>query len=296
MSEKYAVGVDLGGTNVRYGIVSKGGKTTFERSRPVEGNRTPAKIIDILTDIAREAKTRANISGIGIGAPGIVDFDAGSVIRSPHYPSWRDFELRALLAKRTGLPVVLDNDANMIAYGEAGYGAGKGLKNFVMITLGTGIGGGIVIDGKVFHGDHGFAGELGHQVIFFDGAHCDCGGRGCWETMVSIEGIRQISGLDPKALFDMAANGDRRAFAAWQKFGEYFGAGVASLANVLGIFNFVIGGGIGNALKFFLGPAKKEITRRTFGETAKRLNLIPAGLGDMAGIMGSARMALYGKK
>lgn len=303
--KEIAIGIDLGGTNCRVGIVSPKGKILKQEIFPIGRDRSPKSIINILknavTTVREYESTR--VRGIGIGAPGIVDFENGIIIRSPHYPGWHNFKLRDELSKAVKLPVILDNDANIIAAGELWKGAGKGLKNFIMVTLGTGIGGGIVIDGRVFHGDFGFAGEIGHQIIQFDGETCDCGGRGCWENYVSIGGLRwlivgderfngDIEKVTPRNLFELAKEGDIFASAIWKKFGAYLGAGLASLANVTGILSFVIGGGISGAWDFFITETKKEFGRRTYKETAERAVIKRAELGDSAGIIGAVSSVL----
>ena len=286
-----AIGIDLGGTNCRVGIVSDDGKILRQKIVPVGNNRGSQSIIKLLVNnINNPPNPPLKILGIGIGAPGIADFERGTIIRSPHYPGWHNFKLRDELSLACGLPVVLDNDANVIAAGELWRGAGRGIKNFIMITLGTGIGGGIVICGDVFHGDDGFAGEIGHMVQQFDGIKCDCGGKGCWETVVSIEGLKRWSGgkFGPKALSERALKGDDFAKGVWKEFGAHLGAGIASLVNITGIHTVIIGGGISNAWRFFISEAKKEIGRRTYKETAKRIVLKQATLGDSAGILGAA--------
>jgi len=249
---------------------------------------------------------------VGIGAPGIVDFERGVIVKSPHYSDWKGFPLKTDLSKAAGLPVILDNDGNMIARGEGWQGAGKGLKNFVMMTLGTGIGGGIVINGEVFHGDLGFAGEIGHIVINFNGKVCECGGRGCWENIVSSEGVRylmsksddpnkekfleqfngEVDKVSAKKLHAMAEDGDIFASGIWRNFGAYLGAGIASLVNVLGINTFIIGGGLSSAWNFFIAEAKREIPKRTYKETAALIDLKRAALGEAAGIIGAAKQAI----
>lgn len=291
--EKYIIGIDLGGTNCRFGLVSLNGRILKQFSVKVGDNRDHGSITKLLSQGISKLQT-GKILGVGIGAPGIVDFDRRMIVSSPHYPAWHNFKLAEKLSKKCELPVVLDNDANMIALGESWIGAGKGIKNFIMITIGTGIGGGIVIDNKVFHGDNGFAGEIGHQIIQYDGQKCDCGGKGCWETLVSIEGLKKLTtklGLEnvrPRELSKIALEGNRSAKLAWKRFGSYLGAGITSLINILGIHTVIIGGGIGRGWDSFIDDTKNEIPKRLYKESTKRLVLKKAKLGDDAGILGSA--------
>ena len=295
--KKYIIGIDLGGTNCRFGLVSLKGKIERQFSVPVGKERDHNSIITFLCNGISRLQT-GKILGIGIGAPGIVDFDKKMIVSSPHYPYWHNFKLAEKLSKRCKLPVILDNDANMIAMGEAWVGAGRGIKNFIMITIGTGIGGGIVINRKVFHGDDGFAGEIGHQIIEYNGKKCDCGGKGCWETLVSKDGVKELavkSGLgriSPKKVSEMATKGNRLARLVWNKFGSYLGVGIVSLVNILGIHTIVIGGGVGRGWDQFIVETKKEILKRIYKESAKRLVLKKAKLGDDAGILGSVATVL----
>lgn len=295
--KKLVIGVDLGGTNCRFGVVSEKGDILHQEIKAVPKDKSHKGIIKFLSDNILVLRSKyPKVAGVGVGAPGIVDFDSGKIIRSPHYHEWKGFELKKELSSACGLPVVLDNDANMIAMGEAWLGSAKGLKSFIMVTLGTGIGGGIVANGRVFHGDEGFAGEIGHIVIEFDGDKCDCGGRGCWETYVSIGGLKKLAAdkkyATPKILYERALNGDKFAKLVWKKFGAYLGAGIVSLVNVTGTFTYVIGGGISNAWEFFIPEAEREIGKRLYKETSKRVKLVHAKLGESAGILGAAREIL----
>jgi glucokinase len=314
--DKLAIGIDLGGTNCRFGVVSHDGKLICEQLMPIMKDRSHKGIINFLCSGIEMMKKKAGaqISCVGIGAPGIVDYNNGTVVRSPHYQDWHNFELRKNLEAACSLPVAVDNDANLVAAGEAWLGAGQNIKNFIFITLGTGIGGGLCINGEIFHGDHGFAGEIGHQILFFDGRKCDCGAKGCWETTVSIDGLRHlisdsndprrekflqkhhgdIDSITPHDLHKEALDGDIFANLIWKKFGSYLGAGIASLVNVLGIHTVIIGGGISNAWDFFISAAKKELSNRTYKESAEKVVIKKTLLGDTAGIFGAAKMAFRG--
>ncbi|MBI2092290.1 MAG: ROK family protein [Deltaproteobacteria bacterium] len=311
--DKLAIGIDLGGTNCRFGAVKADGTLVCQQLMPVPKDRSHKGIISFLCSGIEMTKKKAasESSCIGIGAPGIVDYNNGSIVRSPHFRDWHNFELRKNLEAACSLPVALDNDANLVAAGEAWLGAGQDTKNFILITLGTGIGGGICIDGEIFHGDKGFAGEIGHQILFFDGRKCDCGSKGCWETVVSIDGLRQLiadsndprkekflqkyhRGLDsitPHDLHKEASDGDIFASLIWKKFGAYLGAGIASLVNILGIHTVIIGGGISNAWDFFISAAKKELSKRTYEESFEKIVIKKALLGETAGILGAAGIA-----
>lgn len=314
MANRHAIGIDVGATNFRLGVVSDGGIIEDRHMSEVGRARSPHHIVDLLAKcIEAMRKNAPDIAGVGVGLPGIVDGQSGVVYASPHYPDWRDVGFKKLFEGAFLLPVALDNDANMVAAGEGWLGAGKELENFIMVTFGTGIGGGIVCNRQVWHGDNGFAGEIGHILVDFNGPRCECGSRGCWEMYSSAVGIRHLVAdssndsnkerflkcvdgdcdrVTPELLYKMAKEGDIFASIIWKKFGVYLGAGVASLANAFGIMNYVLGGGICRAWEFFINEAKAEIKRRTYKKTAGLIKLHRAKLGDDAGVYGSARTLL----
>jgi len=214
----------------------------------------------------------------------------------------------ATISERVGLPVVIDNDANFYALGECWVGAGREYRNMILLTLGTGIGGGIIIADTIFHGDVGFAGEVGHMTIEMSGEECDLGWKGDWEnyaasrafsTLVKLLGdgernsFLKVNSLDPKNLTPelmakLAGDGDETALKLWGMFGESLGTGIASLINILGITTFVIGGGIAESWELFIQGTRKGIADHTYQENIDRLILERAELKDSAGIIGSA--------
>ncbi len=275
MTDQACIGIDIGGTNLRAGVVV-GRQIAHLHHEPIGAWRDPsalaahlARVIPLLPGADRE------ISHIGIGLPGIVDVVSQKILRSPHYPEWIDVPFGKIFYDALRLPVHLDNDANMILRGEHLFGAARGLRHAVMATLGTGIGGALLIDGKIFHGNTGFAGEIGHMVIDRDGPACDCGGRGCWELYASRQAFTQ----PPHEVTDPRQ---------WAQFGKNLGIGIASLVNVLGMEDVIIGGGLSQAWDRFEGAMRAEILRRTYPETAARIRVHRAQLGDIAGILGAA--------
>ncbi|MBI3541288.1 MAG: ROK family protein, partial [Deltaproteobacteria bacterium] len=308
---QYAISVDLGGTNLRVAAVSQDG-TIEERERYDSDARLGSRVVlervafGIKEVAGRIEAKKGQIIGVGLGFPGIVDPQRGMVHQSPHFPDWKDLDLLGFFQKELSWPVVIDNDANMAALGEMTMGAGKGLKNFVMLTFGTGIGGGIVIHEKIFHGDRGFAGELGHICIEAEGPPCPCGSRGCWESYVSAKGIlrlveesQDVEGRDillarfggllekltVQRLYEAALDGDIFANVTFKKMGYFLGIGIASLVNTLGIDAFILGGGVAQAWDFFIEPARKELTERTYHETARGVTLQKAALGENAALV-----------
>ena len=316
-SSNYVVSVDLGGTHLRIGAVREDGAVEEMEKGESESRSGSAAVIGRVAQgirrMAERVEGRGKIAGVALGFPGIVDCEKGIVYQSPHFPDWKDLDILSYFKKEMPWPVTVDNDANMAALGEGWKGAGSGLKNFVMLTLGTGVGGGIVIDGRVFHGDRGFAGEVGHIGIEIEGPRCACGSHGCLETFVSARGImrlveesdhvdgrdrllarfeKPVERLTVKELYEAALNGDIFAHGIFKKMGRYLGGGIASLTNTLGIENFILGGGVAQAWDFFIEPAKKELAARTYRETAKLVQIKKALLGDNAALVGGATSVL----
>ena len=310
MQKNLIIGVDIGSTNFRLGVVTPEGEIVARRINAVGHERQPGHVVEQIATHVRELREEfPEIKGVGVGIPGIVDSTSGVVCRAPHYPGWIDAPFQKLFEEAFDLKVYLDNDANMIACGEGWLGAGKGVQNFLMVTLGTGIGGGIVRDGKIWHGDNSFAGEIGHVLVDFYGPTCNCGSRGCLEMYASATGLhhlvkeaddppkdlllkrvdQDLDRVTPEILHELALDGDIFSSIIWKKFGAYLGAGMASLVNTLGMTHVVIGGGVSRAWYFFTDEMHKEFGRRTYPETARRTTFVRTKLSDNAGILGSAR-------
>jgi glucokinase len=305
-----AICIDLGGTDLKSAVVDSSGKILHQQSTPSESKKNKKKILDnLISSISIEEQWAQaqgfRIQGVGLGIPGIVSYPEGIVHRSPHFPDLKDFPIKKLLQKKIHFPLVLDNDANMAALGEGWIGAAKGKKNYLLMTLGTGIGGGIVFDGKLLHGDSGFAGEVGHIVIEREGRRCNCGGRGCLEMYASATGI--LYGLSPSLrrrglgggltaehLYHLALQGNKTAQKIYKDFGKALGAGIASLVNVLDIELVMLGGGLSGAWKVFIDSTRQSIARHTYLTTAKKIILKRALLGNNAGLIGTARAVFVG--
>lgn len=314
--------MDLGGTNLRVAAVREDG-SVLERERGDSDARSGSRavLLRTLQAIRKTAEKieskEGTIRGVSLGFPGIVDQDRGIVHQSPHFPDWKDLDLFSFFKKELPWPVVADNDANMAALGEAWKGAGRDLKNFVMLTFGTGVGGGIIIDRKIFHGDRGFAGEVGHIVIQPEGHRCACGSPGCLQMYVASQGILKLvedsndsdgrerllkkfggnlARLTVRNLHEAALDGDIFANVAFKKMGYYLGIGLATLVNTMGIETFILGGGISQAWDFFIEPAKKELGERTYREVASHVEIRRALLGDDAGLTGGAAAIFIANK
>lgn len=310
MGKNYAVGIDLGGTNLRVGIVGSDGRVKKSLFSEIGKDKSVEAVLKLISSKINELKSliKVRLVGCGCGIPGIIDQKRGFLYSSPNLPLWVNLPILSLLEKKIKMKVVADNDVNMFALAELIYGAGKGKENLIAVTLGSGIGGGLIIDGKIFHGDHGFAGEVGHMIVEPDGAKCLCGGRGCWEQYAASNAFRNLidhlprdayrrivslagedlSTLTPLFMSKLAGDGNQDAKALWDLFGRYLGIGIASLVNILGISTVVIGGGITDSWDLFINETLSEISKRTYKETYGRLQLVKSSLGGETGIVGAA--------
>lgn len=306
-SKKAVVAIDLGGTDLKTALIDSTGKILHQKTVSSKSKETKETILNhltqsIQTEIDWASVNQIKVKGIGLGIPGIVSSEKGIVYQSPHFPAWKNYPILKKLKSKFSIPILLDNDANMAAIGEGWLGAGKNKKNFILLTLGTGIGGAVVIEQKIFHGDSGFAGEAGHLVIDRNGLPCNCGGKGCLEMSASATGIfhqlhalNQSLDLTPLDLFELAKKKDPLALKIFQSFGEALGVGIASMVNLLDIETILVGGGISKAFPYFSSFALESISKYLYSTTAKRVRLRKAKLGNKAGIIGAAR-ALFLKK
>jgi len=259
---KYTIGVDLGGTNIRAGLVlnNKIIKKTEVKTEASKGKNT---VIKNLVKAVNNVMTK-DVVGIGIGSPGPLDYRKGLIIRTKNIPL-KKVNLKKLLEKKFKIPVVVDNDANCFTLGEALYGSGKNYDCVIGITIGTGVGGGIIVDKEIFHGRMN-AGELGHTTIKFDGIKCNCGNIGCLEEYVSARGImRIVKGLNAKTpldVYNLALKGNKKATKVFEKMGFYLGIAVTNFVNIFDPDIIIVGGKISNAWKFFSKSMKKTIKKR----------------------------------
>ena len=308
-----SIGVDIGGTKVAAGVVDENG-TILESLLESTPSHSPKAVEDAIIRVVGQLRSRHQVESVGIGAAGWVDNAQAVVAFSPHL-AWRAEPLKAKLRERIELPLIVDNDANAAAWAEYRFGAGRGSSVMVCITLGTGIGGGLVVNGRLFRGSYGMAGEWGHMVSVPDGHRCECGNRGCWEQYVSgnalarearelaasnspvAQGLLARVGGDASAITgpvvtEAAQDGDPAAIELFQDMGRSLGLGLASLAAVLDPTLFVIGGGVSAAGELLLGPArdifKRSLTGRGYRPEAP---VVAAELDNDAGFIGAADLA-----
>ena len=314
---KYAVGVDLGGTNIKIGLVTQGGKIINKLSIKTESDRGPQKVVEnIKTGIyALLNKTKVHVHGIGVGCPGTVDHEKGTVENPPNLPGWGKVNLGKAISMEFEKDVFLENDANAAAIGELIFGNGKKFSSFIMVTLGTGVGGGIVINRKLYHGEFGAAGEIGHITINYKGPKCKCGSYGCIEAYAGNKYLKErvrnelkkhpnslllklidndYSLVSSRKIQEAAEKGDQFSISVIEDLGTKLGAAFASLSNVLDISNYIIGGGVAGFGKPLFDAIKKSLTARVMVPLKPRVKVLPAKLKNDAGIKGASALVFYG--
>jgi glucokinase len=314
--EKRVIGIDVGGTNLRGALVGTDGKIINRMKIASDADKGIDAVIDNLVRLIKGIGGGEEVSAVGFGIPGIIDFKAGIITQAPNICNVNNYPIRENLRARLGdaIPVIIENDANCAAVGEWWMGAGKDAGSLVMITLGTGVGGGIILDGKLWRGADGFGGEVGHMTIYPDGPRCNCGNYGCLEVYSSATGIRRMvretlsdpdtktalrelvrdedPGRIPEAVMKAALEGDRAALGIWEQFGTALGIGTASLVNILNVEMIVLGGGVSLAWDMFIDRAVAELKRRALRAPAERVRVMKSVLGDDEGIIGASYLAL----
>jgi glucokinase len=337
----FSIGVDLGGTNLRIAAITGDGqlleKVTLSTKVALGPDHVITEMCDAILRLSGKYKDTGKFLGAGLGIPGIIDMQTGTLRKSANLPGFEDYPVHSEIERRLGIQknharVVLDNDANVAALGEQWLGAARGIANVAVVTLGTGIGGGIVLGGKIFHGMNGMAGEFGHVTVEPEGIPCGCGSRGCSEQYASASAIirmareaiaagdapslAQAASSDPefgaKSIYDLAIHGDEPARRIFRTFGRYLGILLADLINILNLDMFVIGGGVSSAWDAYAPTMFEELRTRSlvYAATAPddpvsghssaegksrsegKTMVIPALLGSDAGLYGAARAAV----
>jgi glucokinase len=292
------VGVDVGGTKVLAVELDDDGTVRRTAQRSTRGEEgTPTELEDALTASVAEVADGTPLTAVGVSAAGLVDIEADLVRYCTHLP-WREDPVRARLADRWGTRVVMENDANCAAIAEHEHGAARGVDSFLMVTIGTGIGGAIVEGGRVLHGSGGMAGEFGHMRMVPDGLPCECGLVGCWEQYCSGNALPRLTAaerpdlLDGPAVTAAAQEGDPVACAAFAQVGDWLGVGLAALISAFDPAMVVIGGGVSAVGDLLLDPARASMIRSTYAASHRHLPpLVPATLGPQAGAIGAAYLA-----
>jgi glucokinase len=325
----YSIGVDLGGTNLRIAAVDERGtlleKTTIGTQVSLGREVVIRDMVGAIRNLVSNLHGAGDLLGIGIGIPGIIDKDTGLLRESPNLPGWSDFPVAEEIQRLLGKPVMVENDANVAALGEKWLGAAREFKSMCMLTLGTGVGGGLVLDNKIWNGMNGMAGELGHLAVDPDGVPCNCGSHGCVEQYASATAVVRMAheaiaaGKAPqlkhalkehgekfsaKVVYLLAQEGDEASQVIFEKVGSSLGIVIAAIINALNLPIFLVGGGVAAAWPVFAPAMFKEVKRRSFVYVAtmpdpdapqpqkKRTIIAQALLGSDAGLYGAARLPM----
>lgn len=310
---KNRIGIDVGGTNVKIALVDEKGRIIYSNSVPTRAemgyeytvNNIKQAIYDLLKETKLEPK---NIEGIGFGFPGQVDYKSGVVRLAPNIPGWVDVPIAKLIEDEFHIPTRVDNDVRCAALGELNFGAGKGCQNLICITVGTGIGSGLIINGKLVRGASNAAGEIGHiKLQMHDGPICGCGDTGCLEAFASgpsivamaedyIKGgkstkyreMANSNDITPFIVAEAAKAGDPVAKRIFTRMGEYIGIGMASVVNLLNPERIIIGGGVADAGDILMTPLKETLKKRAMKIAGEAVEVVPAQLGNTAGVIGAS--------
>ncbi len=312
------VGVDLGGTNVRAGLVNEEGNVLARDRRKTlarESAEAPVRqIVDTITEVVNRGGTDfSDIAGIGIGSPGPLSAKKGMILRAGNLPHWVNFPLAAVIEERVGVKTFIQNDANVFALGEWWRGAGRGYDHFFIMTLGTGIGGGAVVDGHLLTGFNDNAAEVGHTTVDFNGPQCWCGQKGCLEMYSSATGLVRMAleegvnehwdspiaeyakkphDLNSYIVCELAKGGDPFAKYIVDKAGYILGVGIVNCLNLLNFERIAIGGGLAKAGNIIFEPARRALHERGFRSFNSQVSIVPAEIPDDAGILGSVKLVM----
>ena len=306
------VGIDLGATRVKAGVL-RGGRVVAVRADTLTAHdHTEVGIVERLVQVVRQLVADAgmpleSVRAVGIGAPGAIRMTDGVVTLSPNFPEWHEFPLAARLAERLCLPVLMDNDANVVTLGEATYGAGAGVGDFVCFTLGSGVGSGLFIAGDIYRGKDGMAGELGHLTVEPEGFPCNCGNRGCLEQYASSAGLRNMVRRDrlfgdmtdaaledpdlPRRLYEAAMNGDARCQGYFEEFGYRLAIAVSAVLHTFNVHVIVLQGGLARAMPAFMPKLQAELKGRGYPAIITPARIVPCKLWEEAGVIGAAALA-----
>lgn len=285
------IGVDLGGTQIKLGRYDRDGNCIQAAVVPTPQPSTPDAVVEAIATAVESLDPDHCCGSIGIGTPGPADKEGRIARVAINLSGWNDIPLADQLEQKTGRAVILANDANCAGLGEYWLGAGKEFQNLILLTLGTGVGGAVILNGQLFVGQHGAAGELGLITLNPDGPPCNSGNQGSLEQHASVQAIRRQTGLEPGELGARAKAGDLEAIAFWQQYGRELGAGLASLIYVLTPEAVIIGGGVSASADFFFPAMKAEIERRVLPSSREGMQILPALLGNQAGTVGAAKLA-----
>lgn len=317
-SNPLTIGIDLGGTKISTGLVDAAGNILAHDYRATRANEGQEAVVRRMVEAARQVMAEADVTpsqtaAVGVGAPGPMDLEAGVVVAPPNLQGWKRVPLKRLIEDELGLETFLENDANAAALGEHCFGAGRGVQHMIYVTVSTGVGGGMIFDGKLYHGDSGMAGEIGHITILPNGPLCGCGNRGCLEALASGTAIaarareriargastmiaEMVAGdlelVSAKIVAQAVQQGDVEAQEILTEAMTYLGIGMANLVNLFNPQLIVIGGGLINLGEKLFGAVRRGIVCHAMEASASAVKIAPAELGDKVGVLGAAAVAL----
>ena len=308
-----AIGVDIGGTSIKGGAVTAEGKVldyfSLRVNKKDSAEKTLLELSKVINNFIKSHNYEKEIKGIGIGVPGIVDFDEGKVIHSPNLPTWEGFNIKKFIQKQTGYETMLNNDANVAALGESIFGAGKEYKNMIMLTLGTGVGGGIIINNRIVDGHKHRGAELGHMVIKVNGRKCGCGRKGCFEAYASAtalvketkkamrrhpesllhEAAKEVGKVDARVAFIADRKGDKAAHKVVSDYIMYLGEGILNYCNIFRPEAVVLSGGVANEGDYLISRVRAYLEEHEYGmHLSPKVELKVAELGYDSGKIGAA--------
>lgn len=300
-----AIGLDIGGTNMKSGIVNAEGVVIHHLNCPTKANEGGEALLHRIAEITKELERYSSsqgwkVKGVGIGTAGQVNSRTGVVMgATANLPGWAGMELGNRLHSMTGLSVLIDNDANAMAFGEAWVGSGRQWNDFICVTLGTGVGGCLIINHRPYQGRDGFAGEIGHHVIEYSGYPCNCGRTGCWEQYASVTGLMrmveeagaELEGISTaESLFASAQEGNEASIHVLSRYTQYIAAGLANMVHTCNPEGIVIGGAITRQGDFLLNPVRENLSRQllpVYRERVREIEVVSASLGDNGGVVGA---------
>ncbi len=313
---RFAIGVDLGGTNLRVAAVNENGGLFDQLSLETLVEKGREDVVDRLANgilsLVDRWKGRYELAGIGVGVPGIIKMKEGILVASPNLPGWENFNIRAQIFRRLNRPFYLENDANAAALGEKWIGSAKNCRHLCFITMGTGIGGGLILDGRIWHGASGMAAELGHVTVKPEGRLCKCGSHGCLEAYAAASavviaaqemlaagkaspGLQKLASsgvkLTSALIYQLAKEGDSSAKSIYEEVGKALGIAIASFINILDLDTFVLGGAAVDAWDAFEKSMFEEVARRSYIYRNDPRDILKSSLGGQAGVFGAAYLA-----
>ena len=307
--EPWVVGIDLGATKIRLGLVSPQDAVAAVRQIPTEAHLGPGSVVERMAaavdELAAYLPDGQQLTGLGLCSPGPVDHNTGMLLDPPNLQGLHHTPLRNLLAARLGLPIVIEHDAKAAALGDFHFGAGKGAQDMVFVVVGTGVGAALIIDGRLFRGAHNSAGEIGHTTLDREGELCSCGSRGCVETNLSgpwlarrYQRLSAAAGMPDDAVSggmvtQRAAERDPLAVQVLENAGQALGAAVATMAMMIDVDLYVIGGSVAKAGDLLLRPAREAVPRYSFASVGSRVRIVPTALYDDGPILGCAWLARH---